>query len=1710
MDGSGQRGDLLDTRTRKARFVYPTDPDQHLLHKPVEAQWLVVPDTIAVVYEDECLTYAALESASAVLAQRLQVLGIRPETRVAIALERGLELVIGVLGVLKAGGAYVPLDMNYPPERLEYILRDANIQAIVTQKALIDRLPSMSIPLLFLDTFSHAVLDHQPVSVAQIQPENCAYVIYTSGSTGQPKGSEVSHRAVYHTLCEYNQNLEIHSGMRLLQFAALGFDATVLEIFSPLYASACLVLAQREHLEPGPLLLETLRRTAITGAIIPPSALAVLPRAELPDLRLLLSAGEAVSARVVSHWAPGRRFYNAYGLTETAVCTTLALCQEDEAAPPIGRPMGETRVLYLLDEALQPVQEGEIGGIFIGGISLARGYLGKPELTADRFLPDPFSGIEGARLYRTGDLGRYRSDGQLLFIGREDQQIKIRGFRIELGEIEAALIRHPLVREAVVIARADIPGERFLVAYFTSVQMDTQPSTQDLRAYLKVSLPDYMIPSVFVPLAFLPLTSHGKLDRRALPAPTRSESYDAPRTQNELLLTQLWETLFDQPRIGIHENFFELGGHSLLITQLVVRIQEVFGIVLPMASVFSAPTITELANSLEMHQVQVSPENTPPLRAISRQLPLPLSFSQEQVWFLLQLDPQNQSYNAQALIELHGKLDLEALECGLNEIVRRHEIFRTTFEERDNHPLQIIHAFLPFRLPVIDLQEFQEQKREPEAERLIQAEIRRPFVITQLPLVRWLLLRLDASTAWLLHVEHHLVHDGWSFTVFVRELLALYQAFSVHQPSPLPELPIQFADFAYWQRQWMQGDILENQIAYWKQRLAGSHPLLQLPIDRPRPPVQSSHGAALRIQLAPSLYTDLKALSQREGTTLFLTMLTALFILLYRYTGQEDICVGSGVANRRWKESEALIGMLVNTIVLRSNLSENPSFRALLQQVHTTTLEAYLYQDLPFDKLVNTLQPERNLSYNPLFQVIFGFHDSPLPDLELPDLTLKLREGLNNGSAKFDLGVVVIPRGEQHPGKKGEDSITLIWEYNTDLFQESTMQRMASCYESVLNEIVQHPDQRIADLALLSTSQREQLLLAWNTTEVLATPQLCLHQRIEQQAERTPDACALWINGCGLTYQVLNERANQLACQLQQRGIGADQLVALYLPRSLEMVIGQLAILKAGGAYVPLDPDHPRDRLTFLLEDMRARIVLTTRSLLSSLPQQRERIICLVEEQQVDMREEQFSNPLCQVGPEHLAYVIYTSGSTGKPKGASILHKGVCNLVDALATRCEMRTGERVLRFASLNFDASVLEIFTALTHGACLVLAEKEQLLPDAPLLELLRAEAITWTLLPPSTLAHLPPTALPDLHTLFSGGEACSASVIRNWAPGRNFYNAYGPTEASVCTTLARCTGTEISPPLGRPLPNTQIYILDTHLQPVPDGIMGELYIGGSGLARDYLHLPDLTAERFVPHPFSQEAGARLYRTGDLVRYASDEVLEFLGRGDNQVKIRGFRIEPGEIEATLLALPAVQNAVVMAREDRPGEKQLVAYIVLQPTASPDAKKLRHQIKSRLPDYMLPASLIFLDALPFLPNGKIDRRALPRPELVQSDFAGRYTEPQNELERAISAIWQEELHIEQISRDDNFFDLGGHSLAMVRVHKQMRAQLKQVCSLVDLFRYPTIDALARYLRAGEEDFTLQENLARAATRRATTQRQREFWFLQRNQREERGDEYEC
>ncbi|MBV9790428.1 MAG: amino acid adenylation domain-containing protein, partial [Chloroflexi bacterium] len=1241
------------------------------------------------------------------------------------------------------------------------------------------------------------------------------------------------------------------------------------------------------------------------------------------------------------------------------------------------------------------VPVGVPGELCLGGPALARGYGHRPDLTAEKFVPNPFASQPGSRLYRTGDLVRYRADGNIEFLGRIDEQVKVRGFRVELGEIEAALLAHEAVREAIVVARDDQ-----LVAYLTEEPrtQNLEPRTRDeqrnketkeqrnkastiaplllpqwekglgdegliptLRAFLKDRLPGYMIPSAFVVLDALPITPNGKLDRRALPAPdaqtTRAAAYAPPTTPLEQTIAAIWRQVLHIEQAGIHDNFFELGGQSLRLIQVQNQIRTQLGREVLLPELFRRPTIHELAQYLD--ETGSDGEAASPLPTITQQprdtSEFPLSFAQQRLWFLDQLQMDDSSYNIPLALRLTGRLDRAALERCYQEIIARHEVLRTTFAipRPGAEPVQVIHPFQPLPLPLHDLTVLPASEREAAALRRAVAEASQPFDLAAGPLVRAQLLRLTADEHILLVTLHHTIADGWSLGVLVQELVALYTADPT--TDPLPMLPIQYADYAIWQRDWLQSEILEQQLSYWRQQLApheDSLPILQLPTDRPHPSVYTTHGASLRRTLPQPLAEALRDLSAQRGTTLFMTLLAGFYALLYRYTGQRDLIVGSPIAGRRQAETECLIGFFVNTLALRTQVQGDLRFPELLDRVRETALGAYAHQDLPFELLVEELRIERITNRTPIFQVLFVLQNTPLPVLALPDLTIRPVEA-GNSTAKFDLTVQIF-----------EDDGALIgdFEYNTDIFDAATIERLTAHWQTLLAAIVTDPQQRLDDLALLPADEQRLLLHDWNATAAPYPTEQLVHHFFERQAARTPEAeAALMIDSArvveSLSYAALNARANQLAHHLRDLGVGPDQPVGLFLPRSLDLLIAVLAILKAGGAYLPLDPSYPAERVQFMLANAGAPVVLTHAALRARLQPtdagSTTQIVCL--DQVQDLLDQQPQHNLgATASPENLTYVIYTSGSTGQPKGVAMPHRALVNLMTWQLNNTAIDRPVRTLQFAPISFDASFQELFTGWGCGDALVMIPDEQRRDTPVLLEALREHRIGRLFLPFVALQQIAETAItldliPDsLREIMTAGEQLQTTrslvALFQRLPDCTLHNQYGPSEAHVVThyTLSREPAAWAAlPPIGRPIANTQLYILDRQLRPVPLGVVGDLYLGGANLAHGYQQRPDLTAERFVPDPFGGHPGARLYATGDLARYLPDGNVEFLGRRDQQLKIRGYRIEPGEIEAALCQHPRVTQAVVTAQEPVPGEPRLVAHVVPQPPA-PSPAELR------------------------------------------------------------------------------------------------------------------------------------------------------------------------
>ncbi len=2172
------------------------------LHELFALQAARTPSATAVDAGSESLGYAELDRRSNQLAHWLVRRGVGGEKRVGLCLEPSPLVMVAVLGVLKAGAAYVPLDPSHPRDRLALILGDAAVPLLLTQAHLAAGLPEHAAEAVALDAaWGRIAREPHDAPGVPVAPERLAYVIYTSGSTGRPKGVCVEHRNVANTLLAALDVFGFGPGDRVPALASYAFDIWLFEAVAPLLGGAAVRLLPRERVVNMEALAEELESATVLHAVPVlmrqlAHHLGVHRRRPLPGVRLAFVGGDAVPPDLVEEMRgvfPAAEVRVLYGPTESAVVCASHPVPGRPEREMIGSPLPNAR-LYVRERGGAPAPTGVPGELLVGGAGVARGYLGRPEPTAERFVPDPYGGESGARLYRTGDRARWLPDGTLEFLGRLDHQVKVRGYRVEPGEVEAALERLPEVREAVVVARADAPGDRRLVAYLVAADGGRVPSPSELREHLKRSLPEQMVPSAFVALEALPLTPTGKVDRRALPAPERSgrgAGYVAPRTPLEELLARVWAGVLGMERVGVEENFFEIGGDSILSIQVVARARQA-GVAITPRQVFERQTVAALAlaaargtdaapaaswparGEVELAPVQhrffeevagerhhfnmamlLRPRETLEARALERALaavldhhdalrmrfeerdgtwtqryagpdgrsplarldlsrlreadrrgaagraaaalqaslhlargpllraalfergggeqrllllahhlvtdgvswrilledvqaaceqaargatvalpakttsyqrwtaklveharrggfdaelpywegrgrepvaPLPvdlpdgrntrssvrhvavsldeadtrallfeapraygtqindlllaalvrafarwtgeprlrveleghgreevfpgvdlsrtvgwltavhpllldltgaadgeeallrvreqltrlpgrgigygalrylappgvraalaalpapqvsfnylgrfdravsddaffagvaepvgptaggdgerrhlfevdgvveggrlrvtwsygealhrretveslaagfldelralaahcaaagepraapadpapgagegtaaglsadeleilallmaeagveasapetirprrpgervpLTFAQKRLWFLEQLEPENRIYNDVDTLRLTGELDAAAMGRAFEEVVRRHEALRTVFVEEDGEPAQVVRDEFPAALDYLDLSHLPETGRMAEVRRVADETTRASFDLARGPLIRPLLLRLGERDHALLVPVHHIVTDGWSQGIVFRELFTLYDAFRQGRPSPLTPPGLQYGDFAVWQQRYLAAGALERQAAYWKERLRGVPALLELPTDRARPAEQSYRGRAYEFMVSREVSAQLQTLAQERGATLFMVLLAAFSALLARYTGEEDVVVGSPIANRTRPELESLVGLFANTLAFRTDTSGDPTFRELLERVRDEVFEDYAHQDLPFERLVEELRVERSLSYNPVYQVLLTLQNTPRGRLSLGGLEMYPLETTHDTS-KLDLSLTAIPLGE---------GLYAGWEYSTELFDRASVARLTDRFVTLLRGISEHPDRRLSELPLVTPEERVRVLYGWNGSGRVEPDGAPVHERFGAQAERTPHAVALVCGGRTMTYAELRHRSDALARYLRARGVGPEVRVGVCVERSPETVVALLGILGAGGAYVPFDTAHPRDRLGYLVEDSGIALLLTQERLFAGLPGSATADVVFLDADWARIEAEPADVPGVAVLPGNAAYVIYTSGSTGKPKGVVVPHSALSGYTAVARDAYGIGPHDRVLQFASVAFDASAEEIWPALASGARLVLRTDEMLDSAAAFLDACREWGITVLDLPTAywheLVAELSECApgdrppLPEsLRLAIIGGERALPERLRAWrdCSGERIrlVNTYGPTEATVVATLCDVSSTagedEASPrhvPIGRPLPGVRAYVLDPRGEPTGIGIPGELYIGGSGVARGYLDRPGLTAERFLPEPFGAEPGARAYRTGDRVRWLPDGTLEFMGRVDHQVKIRGFRVELGEVEAALNRCPGVEEAVVVTREEARGETRLVAYVVPAAAGEVAAAELRSALREELPGYMLPAAFVPMEALPLTRNGKVDRRALPAPEARRSEGGPRGALPRNDVEGTIAAAWRDVLGVEEVGLDDNFFDLGGHSLLLVRLRSRLAGRFSREASVVVLFRYPTVRSLAGYLaQGGPETATPEWSAAEVESRRQAMRRRRDL-----------------
>jgi amino acid adenylation domain-containing protein/non-ribosomal peptide synthase protein (TIGR01720 family) len=1601
------------------------------------AQARRTPDAPAVSSGELTLTYAELDRRANQLAHHLLSLGVRAEDRVALFLEPSVEHVIAELAVLKAGCAYVPVDLRAPAQRVAAVLAEA----------------TPAVELSKQDVRVDGPTDDPGVVVPA---DGLAYVMYTSGSTGTPKGVAVTHRDIVALATDSRFAGGAHQ--RVLAHSPLAFDASTYELWVPLLLGGQVVLP------PAPdVTVPMLAELDVTALWLTAGLFRLVAQEDptcLAGVREVWTGGDVVPpaavARVLAA-CPDITVVDGYGPTETTTFATSYRMTAADPVPesvPIGRPLDAMRT-YVLDSDQRLVPPGVYGELHIAGVGLARGYLGRPGATAERFVADPF-GAPGARMYRTGDVVRWTADGLLEFGGRSDDQVKLRGFRIELGEIEVTLAGHPSVAQAVAVVRKDPAGSARLVAYLVP-QPGVDVAVAEVREYVADRLPTYMVPSVFVVLERLPLNRNGKVDRRSLPDPDTADAtedrYVAPRTDLERTLAGIWSELLGVPRVGAHDNFFELGGDSITSIRLVSRLLAVCGVTVSPRALFTTPTVAGLAGTVARARTEHIP-------VLARDGALPQSFAQQRLWFLDQFEPGGTEYVTSSTVRLRGELDVSALGAAFTALAERHESLRTTFDETDGVGVQVVRPPSPVTVPVLDLSDLPADRRAAELERVLADDGARPFDLCRGPLLRPSLVRMAPDDHVLTLAVHHIVTDGWSNGIIAAELSELYRAALGGAPADLPPLPLRYADYAAWQRDLLSESAMDDQLAYWRTRLADLAPL-ELPTDRPRPPVRTVTGDVWACELPASATAALNQLSRAGETTLFSTLVAACQLLLGRWAGQDDVAVGTITSGRDRAELEGLVGFFVQTMVLRSRIRDDQPFTEFLRDVTGVVRDAFAHQDVPFERVVDAVAPERDTSRTPLFQVLVVLQNTPQQPPALPGLRIE-DVAAPTTTANFDLTFEF----QEHDG-----GLRMALTYNTDLFDRTTVARLAEHLLVLLDGIATDPGMPVAALPLLPEHERRQVLVDWNDT-ARDVPPATFAAMVEAQVARTPDAVALVpATGAEITYAELDARANRLARLLVDRGVGPERIVALALPRSVEIVVAQLAVVKAGAAYLPVDPAHPAERIAFMLADAAPALVLTSNAVTVALPPDVERlaldapdvVAALAARPAGVLTDADRVSPSLVTQP---AYVIYTSGSTGRPKGVVVSHHGLASFAAAEADRFDVRPGDRVLQFSSPSFDASVLELCMALPSGAALVVPPPGPLVGEQ-LADVLAERGVTHALIPPAALATVPDVALPEFRTLIVGGDACPADLAARWAAGRRMINAYGPTESTVVATWSEPLTGAGTPPIGGPIWNTRVYVLDAGLRPVPVGVAGDLFVAGAGLARCYLRRPGLTADRFVADPFGP-AGGRMYRTGDVVRWRPDGQLDFVGRADDQVKIRGFRIELGEIEATLTRHPDVTAAVVAVTTEVSGHRRLVGYVVpREPGAAPTTAELREFVGRTLPDYMVPSAFLALDALPIGATGKVDRRALPPVTSVASvaEPDVPYVEPTDPTERALADIWAQVLGLPRVGVRDNFFELGGDSILSMQVVSRARQAGLRLTSK-DLFLHQSIDVLASEVAA--------------------------------------------
>ncbi|MBQ4862205.1 amino acid adenylation domain-containing protein [Pseudoalteromonas sp. MMG013] len=1638
-------------------------PKEALFHQLFEEKAASQPDDLALLFTDHTMTYHELNASANRLAHYLQAQGVSTETLVGIYVERSLEMVVGIFAILKAGAAYVPLDPKYPKSRLEYMLEDTQIKHVLTQSKVAEQFTfTNEIDVVRLDdVWMQKELNQypteNPIPSAHQHSRNLAYVIYTSGSTGAPKGVMVEHRSLVNTIMDNVRRIEMEPGSISYQATSIAFDASVWLIWNTLIAGATVRLASTLSFQA-----ELTQYADVTHLFMTPSMLESVDVDACPFIKVVIVGGENCSPDLVNRWTQqGKVFLNAYGPTEVSIVSSMSkLAQHTQ--PHIGKPSGNVQYLVLNDQ-LQIVPIGTIGELYIGGDGLARGYLNLPELTRERFIAHPLCDDPNSKLYKTGDLVRYLEDGNVAFIGRNDDQVKVRGFRIELGEIEHVLSRCEHVNACTITIVGEADSQR-LAGYVTVDKHDHADDSQftsALKAQLQEQLPNHMVPSTIMVLDSLPLTPNGKVNRQALPVPScdtmlSQGEYVAPTTDTEHSLVQICSNLLKQEAqsISVAANFFDIGGHSLLAIRLISEIKHTLDKDLSVQQLFEHSTIRTMASTLDAHNS--ASLSVPELKATVKEpgTPVALSFAQQRLWMINQLQGASPEYHMPMVARVSGLFDLAAAQLAMSNIITRHHVLRTVFNTQVDDPVQVVRDDVEFNLVKHDLTKVDKLTQHEQVAAIVQQDIARPFNLRQDIMLRATFIQLSEfeDNGVLIFNMHHIASDGWSMGLLIKEFALEYEAAIAAQPSPVPDLKIQYADYALWQRQWLQGEVLKTQLHYWLKQLEDVPAVHGLPLDKPRPPVKKHIGQVVSRQIDKTTANRLEHFAKQQQLTPFMLFHAVLSLVLSRHSNSQDIVIGTPVANRKHVDLEPLIGFFVNTLVLRVN-THNQSVSEYLAHVRQVNIEAQAHQDIPFEQLVEHCNVLRCRQYTPLFQIMFSMNTNEQEALTLPGVNFSAYER-NGLSCKFDLDI---------NAAISEQGISFNWVYDESIFSQQNMAALAEHLVNALSALVDDSVEMIKDLPMLSKQEAHYLTHSLNDTKANYPSNKLIHQLFESGVEKSPDSIALAFKDKSMSYQELNSAANRLAHYLREQGITKETLVGIYLERSLDMVVGILAVMKAGGAYVPLDPNYPQDRIQYMLADSQIRYVVSQTEVAQQIGALSELNILCLDDGQVQSEIARYSAHNLAVAKLHqsspLAYVIYTSGSTGQPKGVMVEHRGLINTVVDNASRININANSSVYQATSTAFDAAIWAMWTALISGAQVRLASTLSFQT-----ELSQYADVTHLFMTPSMLESLDAESCPFIDVVIVGGEHCSNELVAKWTrQGKAFFNGYGPTEISICSSIGKLSSNS-AVHIGKPNTNVQYFVLDECCHLVPKGTIGELYIGGDGLARGYLNRPELTKERFIQNPFDSNTQSRLYRTGDLVRYLADGNIEFIGRNDEQVKLRGFRIELDEVDRALTQCSGTHSTVTTFGGEG-GIQGLIGYIATSVRDEAQVNQLtssiHSQLQEKLPSYMVPTTIIAMESLPLTPNGKIDKQALPKPDI--SLLHGKYVAPHTETEKSLVQIWANllNLEVEKISVEADFYQLGGHSLLLVKLLYAIQSQFEKAYELQTLFRDNTIHAQA-------------------------------------------------